>query len=386
MKETLRTIFEKQFEPNPNTRFFFSPGRINLIGEHTDYNGGYVFPCALSIGNYGAISLRNDKLIRLYSENLSEFGIITLNLINLNYQSSHGWANYAKGVIKELLLRGYKINQGFDIAILGNLPVSAGLSSSASIELLISTMMNECFHLGISKTDLALLSQKVENEYIHVNCGIMDQFVIANGKEGHALLLDTAKLEYSLVSLDLKDYEIVICNSKVKRGLVDSAYNERRQECEAALIILQQKLDIHFLCNISIQEFNPYRNLFENPILLKRATHVISENSRTLEAYSLLIKHDILGFGKLITQSHQSLRDDFQVSCKELDGLVDLALNEGSLGSRMTGAGFGGCTINIVSKDRVEEFKKNVSRAYVGLFGITPDILISYASDGAKEI
>ncbi len=386
MQEKIKNIFTERFGETDRLRTFFSPGRVNLIGEHIDYNGGFVFPCAISRGNFGAISLRNDLSIKLYSENYSNMGLIQVDFKHLDYRSEHGWANYAKGIIKELLIRGCKINKGFNIAIYGDLPSSAGLSSSASIEMLIAVMMNEMFDLDIPRIDLALLAKLVENQYLHVNCGIMDQFVIACGKKNHALLLNTETLDYTEVKLNLNEYDIVICNSMKKRGLADSSYNTRREECEAALAILNEHIPAQQLCDISYPDFVTVQNYLTDPVLLKRARHAITENLRTLNAYKQLLLNDLQGFGESLLESHYSLKEDYEVSCQELDTLVEVAMNGGSIGSRMTGAGFGGCTLNLVKHDDFEKFKAFVQKAYKEKYGITCEIFIANPEDGTKEL
>lgn len=386
MKVKLREIFNQHFGQNQNIRTFFSPGRVNLIGEHTDYNGGFVFPTALSIGNYGAIALRADSKIRLYSENFPQSGMIEVDLHQLDYQKAHQWANYVKGVVKELKDQGHEINKGFDLAVYGDLPNSSGLSSSASIELLIAVMMNDLFKLNISRPDLAVLCKKVENEYIGVNCGIMDQFVIANGVKNHALLLDCNTLEYTKVPLDLGEYAIVICNSKVKRGLVDTKYNERRSECDASLKIFQQHTPIVNLCDLTQKQFDLYKGYLNNDLLVKRSRHAVSENLRAKASVEQLKAKDLIGFGKAMILSHISLRDDYEVSCEELDTLVELALKNGSIGSRMTGAGFGGCTVNLVKQSHLNPFTKAVLEGYQKKHGIQGEVYVALPSDGTKEI
>lgn len=386
MKAKLIDLFINQYGKTSTIRTFFSPGRVNLIGEHTDYNGGFVFPTALSIGNYGAIALREDSIIRLYSENFPQYGIIEVNLNDLTYQKSHNWANYVKGVILELIHQGYLIPQGFDLFVYGDLPNSSGLSSSASIELLIAVMMNDLFNLQINRPDLAVLCKKVENEYIGVNCGIMDQFVIANGVQDKALLLDCNTLEFTTVPLDLDEYKIVICNSKVKRGLVDSKYNERRNECEASLKIFQKYYNISNLCEMTQSQFDRYKDELPNDILLKRSRHAVTENLRAIAAVNQLKAKDIFAFGEAINQSHLSLRDDYEVSCKELDTLVELALQNGSIGSRMTGAGFGGCTVNLVKGTDLEKFTHEVIKGYYEKYSLQAEVYVAMPSDGTKEI
>jgi len=386
MQNQIKHIFTKTFGVQKEVRLFFSPGRVNLIGEHIDYNGGFVFPCALSIGNYGAIALRQDSVIRFFSQNFEAVGILTCALNDLEFNPNHNWANYAKGVIRELLLRGMKIDHGFDIAVFGDLPNSSGLSSSASIELLIAVMMNDLFHLGISRPDLAVLCKKVENEYIGVNCGIMDQFIIANGQADHALLLDCTTLAFTQVPLRLGDYAIVICNSRVKRGLVDSKYNERRAQCEAALKIFQQHLPVGALCDLTEEQFGQYAAFLPDEVIFRRAKHAVTENVRTKNAHLQLLANDLVGFGAAMTASHRSLRDDYEVSCPELDTLVDLALKNGSIGSRMTGAGFGGCTVNLVKTAQLDHFRSAIVEGYRAVYGLEAPIYVAKPSDGTKEL
>jgi len=386
VKYKARDLFEKTYGYIAESRLFFSPGRVNLIGEHIDYNGGMVFPCALSLGTTGLIALRNDRQIRLISGNFPEMGVIDVDLDHLEYHNHHGWANYLKGIIKAMRENGYPIPQGFDVALIGDLPSGAGLSSSASVELLMAFMLNETFRLAITRKDLAILAQEVENHYIKVNCGIMDQFVVSCGVEGHALLLDTRTLDYETIPLHLGDYAIVICNSKVSRGLADSKYNERRQECEAALHALEPRFHVPFLCMISYPDFIQNQDLITDPVLRKRAKHVISEHYRTLRSYHLLKNQDLLGFGEMLLESHYSLKTDYEVSCKELDVLVELAMAHGSIGSRMTGAGFGGSTVNIVKKSDINHFREAVAKAYFRATHFVPDILIAEPSDGVKEL
>jgi len=386
MRDQIKAIFSKTYGTNKNMRLFFSPGRVNLIGEHIDYNGGSVFPCALSLGNYGAVALRKDRMIRMYSENFPKIGVITLSLDQLEYDSAHGWTNYAKGVIRELMHSGSEINCGFDIAIFGDLPSGSGLSSSASIELLIAVMTNHLFDLKISAPALAVLCKKVENEYIGVNCGIMDQFVIANAIRDHAMLLDCNTLKYQQVPLILGDYDLIICNSKVKRGLVDSKYNARRAQCLEALSIFQKHLHIQSLCEMTEREFIDYSADLQDEVLYRRAKHAVTENIRTVNAYHQLVQNDLFGFGLAMIASHQSLKDDYEVSCPELDTLVEIALQNGSIGSRITGAGFGGCTVNLVKKSDFARFQTAIRTQYRAIYGIDAEIYVAKPSDGTKEL
>ena len=387
MKNQIKDTFIKIFGDKENLKIFFSPGRVNLIGEHTDYNGGNVFPCALSFGTYGAISLRDDKKVRMYSSNFEDIGVIEFDLDSIKYEKAHDWVNYPKGVIDVMKKNGYNIDRGFDVAIYGNIPNGAGLSSSASLELLIAVMMDKLFNFNIDRVDLVKFSQKAENAFVGVNCGIMDQFAIGMGKKDSAILLDCNTLKYSYSKVDLKDEVLVISNTNKRRGLADSKYNERRSECETALEELKSKLNINALGELSIEEFENNKDLIKDEVRRKRAKHAVYENIRTLKAKEALEKNDLITFGKLMNESHISLRDDYEVTGVELDTLVELAWNEdGVLGSRMTGAGFGGCTVSLVKKDKVEDFIENVGKGYKEKIGYDASFYIANIGEGTKEI
>ena len=387
MKNQIKDTFIKIFGDKENLKIFFSPGRVNLIGEHTDYNGGNVFPCALSFGTYGAISLRDDKKVRMYSSNFEDIGVIEFDLDSIKYEKAHDWVNYPKGVIDVMKKNGYNIDRGFDVAIYGNIPNGAGLSSSASLELLIAVMMDKLFNFNIDRVDLVKFSQKAENAFVGVNCGIMDQFAIGMGKKDSAILLDCNTLKYSYSKVDLKDEVLVISNTNKRRGLADSKYNERRSECETALEELKSKLNINALGELSIEEFENNKDLIKDEVRRKRAKHAVYENIRTLKAKEALEKNDLITFGKLMNESHISLRDDYEVTGIELDTLVELAWNEdGVLGSRMTGAGFGGCTVSLVKKDKVEDFIENVGKGYKEKIGYDASFYIANIGEGTKEI
>ena len=371
----------------PAEKQFFAPGRVNLIGEHTDYNGGNVFPCAIDKGTYGLVKKRDDRKFRMYSENFAELGIMEFTLDELTNEKKHDWANYPKGVIKMFLEAGQKIDSGFDILFSGNIPNGAGLSSSASIEMLTAIVLKDLFNLSIDPVEMAQLGKKTENLFIGVNSGIMDQFAVAMGKKDHAILLDCNTLKYDYVPVVLKDEVIVIANTNKRRGLADSKYNERRAECDEALAELQTKLPIKALGELSIEQFEANKDLIKSPIRQKRAKHAVYENQRTLKAQKELSAGNLAEFGKLMNQSHISLRDDYEVTGVELDTLAALAWEQpGVVGSRMTGAGFGGCTVSIVKKDKVDDFIKNVGEAYKNKIGYTADFYIASVSDGAKKL
>ena len=387
MKNNILKKFNEKFGYEKDVRVFFSPGRVNLIGEHTDYNGGHVFPCALSFGTYGAISQRNDKIVRMYSENFEDKGIISFEIDNLKNEEEHDWANYPKGVIDVLRKHGYDVNQGFDMVVYGNIPNGAGLSSSASLELLMAVMMNDIHQFNIDRVELVKYCQEAENNFIGVNCGIMDQFSIGMGQDSSAILLDCNTLDYKYSTVDLKDEVIVIANTNKRRGLADSKYNERRSECEEALKELQTELKISTLGELTEDEFEKNKHLIKSDIRAKRAKHAVYENQRTLKAVKALEDNDIETFGKLMNQSHNSLRDDYEVTGKELDTLVDLASkHEGTVGARMTGAGFGGCTVSIVKRNNVDDFINNVGKQYKEIIGYDADFYVANIGSGTREI
>lgn len=375
-------IFGEQAEAT-----FFSPGRINLIGEHTDYNGGHVFPCAISLGTYGAACKREDNKLRFYSANFEDLGIIETSLDDLKYDKKDNWVNYAKGMIYFLKETGHDVDKGMDIFIEGNIPNGSGLSSSASLEMLIGVIAQELFNLDIDRVDLVKLGMKTENKFIGVNSGIMDQFAVGMGKQNQAILLDTNTLEYSYAPVDMGNNVIVIMNTNKRRELADSKYNERRSECETAVGELQAKLDIKTLGELDAQTFDEYAYLIEDENRLKRARHAVWENQRTMQAQAALEEGDLEKFGRLVNASHVSLEHDYEVTGIELDTLAHTAWKqEGVLGARMTGAGFGGCGIAIVDKDKVEAFKENVGKVYTEKIGYAPAFYIAEIADGTKVL
>lgn len=382
LKNKFKDIFKTCCED-----IFFSPGRVNLIGEHTDYNGGHVFPCALSFGTYGLVSNRNDSKIVMYSLNFEEVGLIEFDLNNLVYEEAHNWVNYPKGVIKTFVDHGFKIPHGFNILIYGDIPNGSGLSSSASLELLMAIILKESFNFDISMLDIVKYCQEAENKFIGVNCGIMDQFAIGFGKKDSAILLDCNTLKYRYSKINMDGYKIVIGNTNKKRGLADSKYNERRLECETALEELQKLKNISSLGELTEDEFEELKEHITNPIHRKRAKHAVYENQRTLKAVEALENNDIIEFGKLMIESHNSLRDDYEVTGIELDTLVSLALKEpGVIGSRMTGAGFGGCTVSIIKEDCVPNFIEKVTEEYTEKIGYSPTFYVVDISDGTKKL
>jgi galactokinase len=380
--------FIEKFGEGGDIRSYFAPGRVNLIGEHTDYNGGHVFPCALTIGTYGLARLRDDDKIRFYSMNFESCGIIETSLGDLVPSQEAGWTNYPKGVMWAFEKRGLKLTSGVDFMINGNIPNGSGLSSSASLEVLTGVMLRDLFGFEeLTNQDLALIGQYSENNFNGMNCGIMDQFASAMGKKDCAIFLDTSTLEFEYAPVKLPDAKIVITNSKVKHSLVGSAYNDRRNECEQALKDLQSKLDIKALGELTEEEFEANKSLIKDPVGQKRAKHAVYENQRTIRAVAALKKNEIEEFGRLMNASHVSLRDDYEVSCEEIDVLVDLAWQiPGVLGSRITGGGFGGCTVSIVKNDAVDTFLKEVGDKYQEKVGHEAEFYVVDIGDGAGRL
>ena len=380
--------FKTLYKYEGDVKVFFSPGRVNLIGEHTDYNGGFVFPCALDFGTYAVAVKRNDNIFRMYSKNFENLGIIEFSLDRLINEPQDDWANYPKGVIKTFLEAGFNINSGFDVLFYGNIPNGAGLSSSASIELATSVILKDLFNLDVDMVSMVKLSQKAENKFIGVNCGIMDQFAIGMGKKDNAILLDCNTLNYQYAPVVLNGASIVIANTNKKRGLADSKYNERRGSCEAAVKVLNENgIDIKYLGELSVERFNEIKHLITDEEQLKRATHAVTENERTKVAVEKLNAGDIEAFGQLMNQSHISLRDDYEVTGFELDSLVEAAWEaEGVIGARMTGAGFGGCTVSIVKHEYIESFKKSVGEKYTAKTGLVADFYVAKIGDGSRKL
>ena len=382
----LKVAFSEQFGDGEEVNVFFAPGRVNLIGEHTDYNGGHVFPCALNIGTAAVVRKRADRRLRLYSTNFPEIGVREIDLGQLTNIKENDWANYPIGVADILQKQGYELAHGFDIAYSGNIPNGAGLSSSASIEMVTAVLFNDLLDLQIEMVELVKFSQKAENEFIGVNSGIMDQFAIGMGKERKAILLDCNTLQYEYSPLELEEHILIIANTNKRRGLADSKYNERRAECEHALAQLQEVVDIASLGQLTAETFEQHKHVITNDIERKRAKHAVLENIRTIKAVKLLQAGDLAGFGELMNQSHISLRDDYEVTGAELDALVEAAWEAGATGARMTGAGFGGCTINLVKREDHQEFIEQVGKAYTEATGLVADFYAVHVGDGARRL
>ena len=379
--------FKEIFGDEGEIGVYFAPGRVNMIGEHTDYNGGHVFPCALTIGTYGVARKRTDRKLRFYSMNFEKRGIIESSLDDLIPSKAAGWTNYPKGVMWAFGEKGMSVECGMDLVLFGNIPNGSGLSSSASVEVLTGFILRDMFGFEISNQDLALIGQFSENNYNGVNCGIMDQFAIAMGKKGHAIFLDTATLEYEYAPIQLENAKIVISCSNKKRGLGDSKYNERRSECETALAEIQMVKDIQSLGELTEVEFEAVKEHVKSDVRIQRAKHAVYENQRTVKAVDALQKNEVTLFGELMNASHVSLRDDYEVTGIELDTLVEEAWKiEGVIGSRMTGAGFGGCTVSIVKDEAVETFIEQVGKAYEAKIGYAADFYVVEIGDGPQKL
>ncbi len=387
MKQELLQKFETIFGAGGDCFVYFAPGRVNLIGEHTDYNGGHVFPCALTIGTYAVARKRVDHKLRFYSMNFEQLGVFEVSLEQLEYKQEDQWTNYPKGVLWTMKKKGFSIEYGLDLLYYGNIPNGSGLSSSASLEVLTGFVLRDLFDLKLTNTELALIGQYSENNYNGVNCGIMDQFAVAMGKKNHAIFLDTADLSYEYAPLELGDAKIVIMNTNKVRGLGDSKYNERRSECETALAALQKVLPVKSLGEMSEEQFEAQKGVIENPIQRKRAKHAVYENQRTIKAVQALKNNDLEYLGKLMVASHDSLQKDYEVTGVELDTIVEAALKqEGVYGARMTGAGFGGCAVSIVREAYIDAFIRNVGKEYEERIGYPASFYVVEVGDGPIQL
>jgi galactokinase len=384
LKNLLESFFGKYNERQDEPAIFFSPGRVNLIGEHTDYNGGYVFPCALNYGTYLAVRKRKDNILRFSTLNFNEDAVEEINGLFTN--SGKKWINYPLGVINEFMKKDVRVS-GLDMLYYGDVPNGAGLSSSASIEMVTAVALNEFFNAGISTLEMVKMCQRAENQFVGMNCGIMDQFAVGYGKKDHAIFLNCDTLDFENVPLVLNGYVLIITNTNKRRGLTDSKYNERRSECESAVEMLQPYRKIRNLSEISITEMNVLDKYVTDPVVRRRAKHVITENGRVLEAVKVLKNNDIARFGELMNQSHDSLKDDYDVTGKELDTLVYEGRKlAGVVGTRMTGAGFGGCTVSIVKKENAGAFMEKLAEAYTQKTGLVPDFYLPEVGDGARRL
>lgn len=387
MKDAVLQKFAEIYGDTEGAQVYFAPGRVNMIGEHTDYNGGHVFPCALTIGTYGVARKRQDRKLRFYSMNFERIGVLESSLDNISPDPWADWTNYPKGVIWAFGEKGMEVPTGLDILLSGNIPNGSGLSSSASVEVLTGFILRDLFGFDVSNQELALIGQYSENHFNGVNCGIMDQFAIAMGKKGHAIFLDTADLSYEYAPIQLESAKIVIACSNKKRGLGDSKYNERRSECEEALAELQKVCHISSLGELTEEEFEQHKDSIGSEVRQRRAKHAVYENRRTIQAVQALKNNDVTAFGQLMNASHVSLRDDYEVTGVELDTLVEEAWKvEGVIGSRMTGAGFGGCTVSIVKEEAIDDFIARVGTAYQEKIGYAADFYVVEIGDGPYKL
>ena len=386
MEQKLLEKFIELFGNEGEAHVYFAPGRVNLIGEHTDYNGGHVFPCALTIGTYMAARKRADRKLNFYSMNFEELGVLESSLDDLTPKADGEWTNYPKGVIWAFEGRGMKLNCGLDIALYGNIPNGSGLSSSASLEVVTGYMLRDLFGFDVTNQDLALIGQYSENNFNGCNCGIMDQFASAMGKKDNAIFLDTSDLSFEYAPIVLDGAKIVVTNSMVKHSLVTSAYNDRRNESAQALKDLQQVCGIKTLGDLTEEEFETYKSAIKDDINRARAKHAVYENQRTIKAVKALKNQDLETFGKLMNASHVSLRDDYETSCEEVDVLVDEAWKiPGVIGSRITGGGFGGCTVSIVKDEAIDTFKEKLTAAYEEKVKKTPEFYVVSVGDGPSK-
>lgn len=379
--------FEELFGNEGEIGVYFAPGRVNLIGEHTDYNGGHVFPCALTIGTYMAARKRSDRKVRFYSMNFESLGVIECSLDNLTPKDNGEWTNYPMGIIWAFEGRGMKLDTGLDICLYGNIPNGSGLSSSASLEVVTGFMLRDIYGFGVTNQDLALIGQYSENNFNGCNCGIMDQFASAMGKADNAIFLDCNTLKFEYAPIKLEGAKIVVTNSMVKHSLVTSAYNDRRNESAQALKDLQTVCGIETLGDLTEDEFEKYKSSIKDEVNRARAKHAVYENQRTIKAVAALKENDIETFGKLMNASHVSLRDDYETSCEEVDVLVEEAWKiDGVIGSRITGGGFGGCTVSIVKDEAIDEFKEKLTAAYEEKVKKTPEFYVVSIGDGPSRL
>jgi galactokinase len=379
--------YKKVFDSHLNVKGYFAPGRVNLIGGHVDYHGGFVLPCAINYGTYMLMAKRSDQMIKGYSMNFEDQGIIIGSLDNLKRDLSDDWFSYVKGLIKILKENGYEINEGFNLLLNGNIPNGAGLSSSASLEIVLLEGLKDLFDLQLTTKEMVIIAQAVENDYIGVNCGIMDQYAVAFGKNDHAILLDCEKVEHEYVPLHLKDNKIMIVNSNKQRKLSESKYNERRTESTEALEIILGNSNKKIINQLTMDDFEASKELIKNETKRKRAKHVITENLRTEKAHNALIRDDLSEFGECINGSHKSLKEDYEVSCNELDYIAEyLQTSDGVLGARMTGAGFGGCVVSIINESVMKGVGEELTKHYKEKFGYKPSIYIADVGNGSNKI
>ena len=383
--DQLKHAYEAAYH-KPATDIFFAPGRVNLIGEHTDYNGGFVFPCALSFGTYILLSKNDEQKINFRSLNME--AIYSLELTQLSEPlPNKAWANYPLGVFAQFIKRGVAITQGYDILFWGNVPAGAGLSSSAAMEVVTAYALNELLGTQYGLADLAKIGRAAEHEFAGVMCGIMDQFASAHGKADHAIYLNCDTLEYDLVPVKLEGIKVVVTNTHSPHKLDSGSFNDRVRQCQLAVEQINAVRPIQYLAELSQVEFEQIKDAITDEIAHRRARHVVGEVQRTKDAVEALKNGDIVKFGQLMNQSHVSLRDDYEVTGPQLDALAEAAWKiDGVLGSRMTGGGFGGCTVSLVQEQAIPTFIEKVGAEYTEKTGLTADFYIAEIGDGAHRI
>lgn len=382
--DQLKEEFKKKYGSEPDNGYF-SPGRVNLIGEHTDYNGGFVFPCALSFGNYVLVRKTNDNTVKFASLNQEYYAEVPTSRLS----EKHGkeWVNYPLGVIDQFKKRGIDFNTGAELLFWGDVPGGAGLSSSAALEVVTGYAVNELLNAGLERIDIVKMGQKAENEFVGVNCGIMDQFASGMGKKDHAIFLNCDTLDFDLVPMDLEGIKVVVSNTNSPHKLDAGQYNQRVSECQKAVEEISKVKPIKLLGELSQADFDKVKDSISDPIALKRARHVVAEIKRTTDAVDALKKGEVETFGNLMNDSHVSLRDDYEVTGVELDAMAEAAWEvDGVIGSRMTGGGFGGCTVSLVNEDAIDEFIATVGPAYKAATGIDADFYVAEISDGTKRL
>ncbi len=385
MIEKLKAEFAKLFDAKADKNIFFAPGSFNLIGDHIDYNGGKVFPTTINLGTYAAAIKRDDNIIRFRSLNYSTK--IDISLENISFNKKHNWANYPKAILAELIKSNYSVNNGFDILYYSNLPSGIGLSSTASIEIVTAFLLNDLFNLKMPRLELVKLCQKAENEYLKLNNGILNKFAIGMGKKNQGIYLDTKTLKYEYIPLKLQNHKFIIANTNKTYPTTNTVYNERYRECQQALEVMQTKIKVDNLCAISPIDFENHKDLIKDGILARRAWHVIYENQRTFYAVEFMKTYDLKAFGQLLNQSQMSLKRDFEITGFELDTIIETAWNQrGLIGSKMIGKGMGGCSINLVKANFVDDFIKNVGKVYKEKTNLTANFYILESSTGAEKI
>ncbi|MCI7220042.1 MAG: galactokinase [Candidatus Enterosoma sp.] len=378
--------FSSVFNEKDDLNIYFAPGRVNLIGEHIDYNGGHVFPCALSVGTALVCRKRNDRKLRMYSCNVKKAEVVEASLDDVKKDDEHSWVNYPLGVVKTLQNHGYEIPYGFDMLFFGNISGS-GLSSSASLEVVTCYMIVSELQLGLSNTLIAIYCKEAENKFNGLNCGIMDQFACANGKREQAMYLDCATLDNKYVKVNIDPYQIVVINSQVKHSLTSSHYNERLEECQKALKIIQEHIKVENLCSLSVQQFESLQQHIEDPTIRKRAKFAVEEEDRVKKAIDALNRKDVSSFAEMINLSGDGLRYDYDATCPEIDILVEACRSyEHCIASRETGGGWGGNVIALVRKDKIEEFKAHVDKIYIEKTSLHPTYLNLIIGQGVHKV